>query len=226
MNRNHSSNHFNRNYTDNRLVRQTTDAELHWWLAIGRTMRRSRPSVSLPASPHLPAQVSTTPSGTVRLQAKDQGLRVSAGDPSGLCPLVPVLSPLSLTERGWGGQEQRSLHRLSTHTACQTKTKPQIQMLTWSKGSSLTFEHIYKKRQNKTSKLLQTEVRVSKYLRNTICRVLFSNSVLHLLNSNWSKSLSTIIPHYISTRTHTSAHRYYFPLTAIHKDENLYALTL
>lgn len=158
--------------------------------------------------------------------SKPRGIRVLAGDSLGLRPLLPILSPLPLTEWGRGEQEKRSLHWLATHTACQTKTKPQIQALTWSKGSSLTFEHIYKKRQNKASELLQTEVRVSKYLRNTICSILFSNNVLHLLNSNWSKNLSAIIPHYTSISADTYVHRYYFPLTAIQKDENLYALTL
>lgn len=79
--------------------------------------------VALSAAPHLP--------DPFRLcLAPSPGLRVSPGDSLELCPLLPVLSPLPLTERGWGKRGKRSLHWLSAHTACQTKTKPQVQVLT------------------------------------------------------------------------------------------------
>lgn len=178
--------------------------------------------VSLPASPYLPLQVSPTPSGTVQLQAQGSGSWLGTH----AAMLIPPHS-LFFPPYRWCWEAQEKIPPLTVNT-CSSPDKhyPQIQAPTLSQGSSLTFEHVYKKTQSKTSKLLQTEVSVSKYLWNTICSILFSKDSLHLLNANWSKNLSAIIPHDTSISTHTFVHRYHFPLRATCKDKNLYALTL
>lgn len=77
---------------------------------------------------------------------------------------------------------------------------------------------MFKKRQ-KTSQVLRTEVRVSKYLQNTICNILFVKDVLHRLNSKGPKSSQ---PLFFFTDVRAQA----LTLRAIYEHQNLYVLTL
>lgn len=124
--------------------------------------------VSLPASPHLFVQVSITPSGTVWLQAQRSGSWL--GTTGAVSP--PQSLSFSLYRARLGSR--RSDASADCQHAQLARQKLNLRFRHWLEAKvCLTFEHIYKKRQNKTSKLLHTEVRVSKYLRIPSAAIFF-----------------------------------------------------
>lgn len=166
----------------------------------------------------LPTSVQVSISPFVWFQAQRLGLWL--GTTGTVSPLPHSLS-LSLYREGLGNRSDASTDCQHTQLA---RLKLNLRFRHWLEAKvCLTFKHIYiYKRQNKTSKLLQTEAKVSKYLWNTICSNLFSMFCIFWIQTGPKINLSAVITHYISISTD----RYYFPLTAIHKDKNLYALTL
>lgn len=120
-------------------------------------------------------------------------------------------------QQGWGIQGKWSLHITSTHASSSQKLNPKFSY--WL-GDKVQVSHlnINVKRRQKTSQVLWTEVRVSKYLRNTICNILFVKDVLHHLNSKGPKSSQPLFFTDVCAQALT--------LRAIYEHQNLYVLTL